>query len=109
MDRYEIRDLDDARALVTQGLCLQRALSPEPKTVRPALEWALELLAQGRPLPPVGFVADVGHVALGADWESSVGRPRQSPPGVPSYLLPTYEDHVLGKIYGDWSFTTAGE
>ena len=35
---------------------------------------ALEVASAGQPLPPVGFVADLGHAALGADWEAKSGR-----------------------------------
>ena len=29
--------------------------------------------------------------------------------GLPSSLLRTYEDHVLGKLYADWTFSRAGD
>lgn len=109
MDHVEIRDLDEVRVLLVQSLCLQRAQEPEVRTVRPALDWALELLSNGNPLPPVGFIADVGHIALGAESEDRTGRAKQTPVGVPPQLLPTYEDHVLGKIYADWMFSSAAE
>src|SRR5262245_25373527 len=109
MNRYEIRDQDDVRAFLLQGLWLQRALAPGPATVRPALEWALEIVSQGNPLPPVGLVADLGHVAFGTDWDSRSTRQKVTVPNLPPNLLSTYEDHVLGKIYADWSFSTAGD
>lgn len=108
MNTYEIRDLEEVRTFLFQGLWLQRVAAPSAETVRPALEWALQVLARGWPLPPVGFVADLGHVAFGMDWESKASRSR-SVPGVPAHLMPTYEDHVLGKIYADWTFSHAGD
>jgi len=110
MRTKEIRDPDEVRTFLTQGLWLQRVVAPPTAaTVQPALTWALEVLARGQPLPPVGFVADLGHVALGLDWEGKAGRPRAPVPNVPADLLPTYEDHVLGKLYADWTFARAGE
>ena len=73
---HELRSPDDARAFLVQGLHLQRLRPARPDTVRPALEWALEIAADGQPLPPVGFVADLGFAALGQDRET-----RQTPTG----------------------------
>jgi hypothetical protein len=108
MNSYELRDLDDARRFLLQGLWWQRVVPPTAATVRTALEWAMELASEGHPLPPPGFVADVGHVAFGTDWESR-NRNTMSVPALPMQLLRTYEDHVLGKIYADWSFSRASD
>ncbi len=109
MNRYEVRDLDDVRTILAQSLWLQRAVKPEAATVKPALEWALEIVSEGQPLPPVGFVADLGHVLFALDWETKAKVDKLSVPNVPAEFLATYEDHVLGKIYADWSFSTAGD
>src|SRR5262245_12127749 len=114
MNEYEkhyldIRDPEDVRTFLAQGLWLQRVLPPSAGTVRPALEWAREMLSQGMPLLPIGFVADLGHVAFGMDWESRTSRHKLAVPSLPPNLLATYEDHVLGKIYADWTFSSAGE
>jgi hypothetical protein len=106
---YEIRDLDEARQVVAQGLWLQRVRPPTFALVRPVLRWALEVASAGQPLPPVGFLADVGHAALGADWEAKSGREAAQVPGLPPTLLRTYEDHVLGKLYADGTFARAGD
>jgi hypothetical protein len=65
----EIRDRDTASQYVLEGLWLQRVAKPTAKTVKPALEWAMEIASAGHPLPPIGLVADVGHVALGVDFD----------------------------------------
>ncbi|MBI1913347.1 MAG: hypothetical protein HYS12_01100 [Planctomycetes bacterium] len=109
MNVYEIRDLDEARTFLQQGLWLQRVVPPTAETVKPALEWCLEVLARGNALPPIGFVADLGHVAFDMDWEGQAARHKPALPDVPAPLLSTYEDHVLGKVYADWSFSTAAE
>lgn len=106
---YELRDLDEARQLLAQGLWLQRVRAPAAALVRPALRWALEVASAGQPLPPVGFLADLGHAALGADWEAKSGRDAVHVPGLPPGLTRTYEDYVLGKFYADWTFARAGD
>jgi hypothetical protein len=106
---YELRDPDEARLFLQQGLWLQRVLPPAAATVRRALRWALGVLSEGEPLPPVGFVADLGHALLGADWETKTARAAVAVPGLPPALARTYEDHVLGKCYADWTFGRAGD
>jgi hypothetical protein len=102
----ELRDLDVAKKYIVEGLCLQRAVRPTSATIRPALEWAMEIVSGGHPLPPMGFVADVGHIAFGADNELR-SKEMLAAPGWPPSLARTYEDHVLGKLYSDWMFERA--
>jgi hypothetical protein len=109
MNVHELRNIDEARRFLLQGLWLQRVLPPTPATVRSALEWCLEIASAGQPLPPPGFVADAGHVAFGLDWEAKADRADRPVHGLPPGLLRAYEDHVLGKLYADWSFAEAGE
>jgi hypothetical protein len=106
---YELRDPDEARRFLTQGVWWQRVTPPTAATVRPALEWALEVASSGQPLPPVGFVADLGNAAFGADWENRPGQEVLAAPFLPINLVRTYEDHVLGKLYADWTFGRAGD
>jgi len=70
------------------------------------LEWAMEIAAGGQPLPPVGFVADLGHVAYGLD-RGRAAREVVEAPGWPANLARSYEDHFLGKLYADWTFERA--
>jgi hypothetical protein len=109
MSVYELRDPEEARRFLAQGLWWQRVAPPSAATVRPALEWALEVASSGQPLPPVGFVADLGHAAFGSDWESRPAKESAAPPSLPINLVRTYEDHVLGKLYADWTFGRAGD
>jgi hypothetical protein len=106
---YELRDLDEARLFLAEGLWLQRVRTPTAAMVRPALRWALEVASAGHPLPPVGFLADLGHAALGADWEAKSGREAVQVHGLPPGLMRTYEDYVLGKLYADWTFARASD
>src|SRR4051794_23728679 len=103
MNIHEVRDLEEARRFLLQGLWLQRVLPPSAATIRPALEWALEAASGGQPLPPLGFVADLGQMAFGLDQEARVSREGIVVPGLPSGLARTYEDHVLGKLDADWT------
>src|SRR5437763_14477852 len=106
---HELRDATEARLYLAEGLWLQRVAAPKAATVPRALSWALELAAGGEPLPPVGFVADVGHVAFHLDREAWSGREAPAVPGWPATLARTYEDHVLGKVYADWSVARAAD
>jgi hypothetical protein len=108
MEPIELRDLDAARRYILEGLWLQRAVKPTAKTVKPALEWAMEIASGGHPLPPIGFVADVGHIAFGVDAEQRMKEPVPVA-GWPPALGRSYEDHVLGKLYADWTFERAGD
>ena len=108
MDSIELRDLDAARKYVIGGLWLQRAVKPSAASVRRVLEWAMEVASDGHPLPPIGFVADVGHIALALDREHRMKEPIHVP-GWPPGLGRAYEDYVVGKLDADWTFERAGE
>jgi hypothetical protein len=108
MEPEILRDLDAARRFVAEGLWLQRAVRPAPATAKATLEWAMEIASAGHPLPPVGFIGDVGHIALGADSEHR-SKDVLHIPGWPAPLARMYEDHVLGKLYADALFERAGD
>ena len=101
--------MDEARRFVLQAIWLQRVVyPPQPGNLRTYLEWALEIASSGDPLPPVGFVADVGMAAFGMDRGEKRARAEATNlPGLPPILARTYDDHVLGKIYADWTFERA--
>jgi vWA domain found in the FtsH ternary systems/N-terminal helical region fused to the FtsH ternary system vWA domain len=102
-----IRDSAEARQLLTQGLWWQRIRAPKADAVRDVLGWAKEVVSSGKPLPPLGFLADLGHITLTEDWESRANRDQVIAPNLPVNLVRTYEDHVLGKMYADWTFGRA--
>jgi hypothetical protein len=104
-----LRDPERAQRFLLQGLWLQRAVPPSAGTVKRILEWALEITAGGQPLLPLGVIADFGHAAYGADQDARTSREMPSVPGLPPTLMRTYEDHVLGKVYADWSFERASD
>ncbi len=108
MELVELRDGDAARTYLLQGLWLQRVLRPTAASVKPALEIALEIAAGGHPLPPVGFVADLAAVALGTD-RGRAAKDFPDVPGWPHALARNYEDHLLGKVYADWTFERAAD
>jgi hypothetical protein len=105
----DLRDLDQARLFVLQGVRLQQVLTASAASVGRALEWALEIASGGHPLPPPGFVADLGHSAFGLDQEARRDRQGQKGPGLPPQLARAYEDQVLGKAYADPTFERAGD
>src|SRR4051812_30851430 len=101
MSIHELRDSGDALRFLRQSLWLERTLIPQPAGVAVTLGWALELASAGEPLPPLGFLADVGRMALGAE---ALAGSRAALPGWPQGLLRTYEDCVLGKLAVDARF-----
>lgn len=109
MNPILLRDSETARQYLLQGLWFQRAVHPGAATVQRALRWSLIVADSGHPLPPTGFVADLGHIALGREREERAAKEVLALPGVPPGLIRTYEDQVLGKIYGDWSFERASD
>lgn len=109
MAQHELRDLDAAREFIAQGLWLQRAARPKASSVRAALEWALEIVDAGQPLPPIGLVCDLANVVLAIEREPARYRDFTNLPGLPSGLARTYEDVVLGKAIADASLARAGD
>lgn len=104
----ELRDPDEARQFLLQSVWLQRRMvPPHPANLRIFLEWALEIASLGKPLPPIGFVADLGVEA----FDMAVGEQRSPQQaaviGLSSPLARAYEDQALGKITSDWSFDRA--
>jgi hypothetical protein len=108
MNVVELRDAEAARVFVAQSLWLQRVLKPSPATVKAALAYALEIASDGNPLPPIGFVADLAAIALGTDSQKW-SKTHEDIPGWPQTLTRSYEDHLLGKLYSDWTFERASD
>jgi hypothetical protein len=107
MQIHELRDAESARAFAEQSLWLARGVAPTPEMALPIIALALELAGAGDPLPSLGFLADVSHLALEMD---GTHRHEFAPiPHWPEGLTRAYEDHVLGKLYADTSFERAGD
>lgn len=102
----ELRDLDEARRYVLQGLWLGRAAGPKAADVAGILDWTNAIVGNGDPLPPVGFVADLGRMAFGPETGA---KDHPVIPNWPAALARRYEDHVLGKFYADPNFERAGD
>ncbi|MFL5327877.1 MAG: hypothetical protein ACJ8C4_03095 [Gemmataceae bacterium] len=96
---HELRSPDEIRRYLLHGLCLQQAAAPTPTAVRPILEWARELASEGHPVPPLGFVGDLGRIALGLD--RAAARTTNTSQVLPASLVRSYEDYVLSKLYSD--------
>jgi len=101
----ELRDPTDVRRFVAQGACLQR-IAPRVLRTSPPFWTGRSPSPGGVPLPPLGFVADVGHMisrastAMNVDPTPNPGCPR---PG--AHL----RGAVLGKLLADSTFERAGE
>jgi hypothetical protein len=109
MPNQELRDGDQARRFILDGLWLQRVAPTSASTATSTLRWALEMASAGQPLPPLGFIADLGHVALAQDQMPRTARDALGEAGLAAGLARSYEDHVLGKLYADWHFERAGD
>jgi len=108
MDTVELRDAASAREYLLQGFWFQRVLKPTAATMKPSLEWALEVASSGQPLLPLGFLADLGSIAFGTET-GKLAKDAPAIPGWPAGAARTYEDFLLGKIYADWTFERAAE
>jgi hypothetical protein len=108
MTILEIRDPDEAREHLLAGLWLSRAVTPSAESLAATLAWLLELSSEGHPAPPIGFLADAGHLALGSLHGEAAAAGRELP-GIEAGLVRRYEDYVLGKLYADLSFERAAD
>jgi hypothetical protein len=106
---HTLRDSVRARQFLLQGLWWQRVQQPCAATVRTILGWVKEVVSGGQPLPPVGFLADLGFLSLGEDLDPRPGRDAPNLASLPINLIRTYEDHVLGKLIADWTFGRASD
>ncbi len=107
----ELRNSALARRFVLEGILLQSIQPPAAEAVPAVLDWYLEAAVEGFPLPPIGVVADVGHLVFGQELPAEhAALPEDQNPSSsgsvhwPRALLRQYEDLFLGKLYGDRSF-----
>ncbi len=100
----EIRDSQAAERFLLLSLPLQSVRPLTRETVPTVLAWCLEAAVEGVPLPPVGFIADLGHLAFPAFADDHAKRSGETTSWLPSSLWRQYEDQVLGKLYVDSSF-----
>src|ERR1051325_7550616 len=103
----ELRDPAEAQRFLAQGLWWQRVVPARVETVATIFDRALTRGSEGPPLPPIGFVADVGHLIFRA--ASGTRADSVHPPGWPIGLMRAYEDYVLGKLLADSSFERASD
>ncbi|MCA9173659.1 MAG: hypothetical protein KDB14_04160 [Planctomycetales bacterium] len=101
MTIYEIRDPDEARHHLLSSLWLGRGAPLTAERVDATLAWAEEIVSEGSPLPPLGFVADVGYAVGGRRVEAAVV---ENPYELDSAVARRYEDYVLGKMAADMTF-----
>src|SRR5690242_9809936 len=93
----ELHDREAAQRYLLQGFCRQSVLPPAAARVPEVLSWALEIAAAGDPMPPLGVVADLGHLVFGTTLASP--HALVPVPGWPPALTRAYEDTVLGRLF----------
>ena len=103
MTIYEIRDPDAARHHLLCGLWLSRGAELTAERVSNTLGWASEVVSDGAPLPPLGFVADIGRLCMGAIRNPNPQAVQQIVE-LDNALVTRYEDYVLGKLHADMTF-----
>ncbi len=110
MNIYDLRDPDEARQYLLQGLLLSAAAPITHESLHLTLLFAMEVVSDGSPLPCVGLVGDIGMVALGASRIDSAAQ-RKNLEGIERdpNVIRQYEDYVLGKLYADMSFERASD
>lgn len=104
MTNLELRNPAETRRYLLEGLWWQRILPVRAEQVPAILDWALAITGDGEPLPPLGFLADIGHMTFRAN--AGMAAPSFD---LPSTLVRAYEDHVLGKLFADSAFERAGD
>jgi len=105
----EIRDADESRRFVAQGLWFQRVFAPRAGAVEGILGWSMEAAAGGEPIFPVGVVADLGHLILEPEHAGQAERARVVVPGWPPGRSRAYDDLVLGKLETDPTVARASD
>ena len=114
---------DQARRVLARGLARQRVARPSLTTIRRALGWALEITASGESPPPIGLLADLGHLILGTDEpEAANPSPSDRNAGEEAIFLTNavhdphldrltrrYDDLVIGKFLADPTFQRGAE
>jgi vWA domain found in the FtsH ternary systems/N-terminal helical region fused to the FtsH ternary system vWA domain len=104
---HELRDAEEASRILGQSFLLQRLHPPTAGALAGVLEWALDSVGAGVPIPPLGVLADLGNLLL-KPHESSVRNTTQIA-GWSDRLALAYEDLVLGKWLADSSLERAGD
>ena len=100
----EIRDSQTAERFLLLSLPLQSVRPLSQETISTVLSWCLEAAVEGAPLPPAGFVGDLGHLAFPTFTDDHSHKRLAADSWLPSSLWRQYEDQVLGKLYVDSSF-----
>jgi hypothetical protein len=109
MSDHDFHHHAEIRQFLAQGFWLQRIAAPKAVGVANALRWARRLASEGEPVPPIGFIADVGHLVFGTESGARTFGAGLEVPGWPPGLARAYEDLVLGKLDADGSMARAAD
>ena len=108
MSIFDLRDPDDARRYLLEGLLFSAAAPITESNVRATLLWAMEIVSEGSPLPCLGLVTDIGLIATNQNVASPKNEFDDEIARDPT-MLRQYEDYVLGKLFSDFSFERASD
>ena len=108
MSIYDLRDPDEARQYLLEGLLFSAAAPLTESTVRQTLMWAMEVVSEGAPLPCLGLVADIGLIATGQNLADTKNEFDEQV-ALDHTMMRQYEDYVLGKLHADFSFERASD
>lgn len=101
----ELRDSEEARTYLTQGIWLQRLADTNSQTIAAPIQCAMNLAANDEIVPPVGFIADVIRLVLFSD--QPIARRQVVAGSLSPQAVRSYDDYVLGKLYSDATFERA--
>lgn len=92
----ELRDRGEARGWLAAGLCLMRLGHVDAGELTLVGPWIVDTLSERGALPPVGVIADIGHLLAGRGL-----RGIRALPAIEARLsaaVRAYEDHLLGRL-----------
>ncbi len=105
-----IKDRNEAARWLSAGLCLSRIAPPTEAAVRRVGPWILATVSERLDLPPVGVIADVGALLLGASLAQSRDRTRVIAGDARlEVAIRRYEDGVLGRLSASSRLSAAGD
>lgn len=98
---------DAARAWIAAGAALVRVATPTPAVCARLSVWGVATLEERLTLPPIGVIADLGALLLGADRGARLPLPAEHPRL--ALALRRYEDAVLARLAAEPRLVAASD
>ncbi len=95
----EIRDSDEATRWMSAGMCLMRLSRPTETEVTQIAKRVIRAVSEAGALPPVGVLADVGHLLSGGALKFEAPLPAADKAVLSA--VRSYEDQFLGRLAQD--------